>query len=756
MVKRGAIILLLILVFSSIYFPLKAADDSKEILLTITERAGLDWKNTPITVGVPIPIGMKKFAFSPRILDQWGREVPSQAFPLGSPTREAAQWWRITFLGTINKNDSLIYRVVPGEERRVLPRLPVEVQPLANGYLLENGRVRLELNERCPLLSKVWLDSNGRASFDEQAPIVEAPMLGVKTDQGIYDHRFSPPAEIFLEEVGPVRAVVNIKGLLLNEERQEGFEYYCRLITYAESPFIRMELRLTNTSSQGVPVEETWVKFDSFKKEESYEIAFGSGGKTPLSAALKKNEFGRVLVDGSGRVQWGGVLAAYSPKQEYTPSALGWADLTGKQWGLSIGIKAFRQQYPKGIQVKGDGEFKVNLIPSSSKIPWESGMAKTHKLTLYFHSKKEREFLKYIEGITNYPPIGVASPDWFNEVGTFNQPLITTKFASALEPELMAMALLLKEKNWSELLNLYGPPDYGAEINPKHWGLFNYGDLRTNFSSPWAQSGDYWNNNAYDLPYQLLVAYLQTGDSSFLEIGEAALTHFKDVDLVNPTANARPFPGLNHIKNPRDGKPHEAEDFRYLGNRGLLLGYYLLDDQLSLDLAMRIADRVCIQDGINLEDPRTLGLSIMAVLTAYQATGREIYFERAEELVETVLKWQQQHDGGLPSDFIYKSGLVLESLVEFYKIRKTPQVLARIKVAVDYAIYHFMDENSGFIQNPGGLLFSNALALLSTETKEQKYREIGLTQLKSFLKNVALNDPKEVALFYRTLTTLMK
>ncbi|HBT15512.1 MAG TPA: hypothetical protein DEB05_00985, partial [Firmicutes bacterium] len=63
---------------------------------------------------------------------------------------------------------------------------------------------------------------------------------------------------------------------------------------------------------------------------------------------------------------------------------------------------------------------------------------------------------------------------------------------------------------------------------------------------------------------------------------------------------------------------------------------------------------------------------------------------------------------------------------------------------------------SGFIQNPGGLLFSNALALLSTETKEQKYREIGLTQLKSFLKNVALNDPKEVALFYRTLTTLMK
>jgi hypothetical protein len=755
--RRALILLIIILLFCSAFY-LKAAEESKEILVTLTERAGLDWKNTPVTIGIPVPHGEKSQANSLRILDQWGREVPSQAIPIGIQSEDAPiKWWRVTFLGTINKNDSLTYRVVSGGGKPLYPRTPLELKEVEDGYLLENGNLRLEINKNKSLLSKVWFDPNGRKSFDQE-PINEMPiLLGVKTGEGSYDSSFLPPTEILLEEVGPVRIVINIKGLLANESKDCSFNYDCRLISYAESSVIRMEIGLINSTGKPISLEEAWVKWQ-ISKDEKYQAAFGSGGQTPLSVELNKSDYAGLFIDEVGRLRCSGKLGSYSPKGETIPAALGWVDLTGRQGGVSLGLKAFSQQAPKGLQLTGDGEIRIDLIPSSTntKLIWENGVAKTDRLTIDFHSRKDRNSLKTIGALTNYQPIGVVSPDWLNRVGVLSQPLITKKVVSTMDAESMQLALILKEKQWSELLNLFGPPDYGAAINPKHWGFFNYGDLRLDFSPPWAVAGEYWNNNSYDLPYQLLRALIQTGDPSFWEIAEAAVTHLRDIDLMNPSGNTRPFPGLNHIKDSRTGNPSEAEDFRNISNRGLLLAYYLLDDQHSLELAIRIADRVCLQSGINLEEPQTLGLSIIAVLTGYQATGRKIYLERAEELVQIILKWQAQHEGGIPSDFIYKSGLVTESLVEYYKISKDPKVLSGIKSAVDYALFHFWDEELGFIQNHGGLLLSSALNILFTETGESRYFEVGMKQLKTFVEKETVQDPKEAALYYRTVYSLFE
>ncbi len=755
MVKRGALILLIILLFCS-SFSMHAAEESKEILVTLTERAGVDWKNTPITIGIPIPKKEKNYTNPPRVLDQWGREVPSQAIPILEQSESAPlRWWRTTFLGTINKNDVLTYRVVPGGETPLLPRTPLELKEVEDGFLLESGNLRLELNKNKSLISKVWFDPNGRKSFDSE-PAIELPvLLGVKTDEGTYDSNFLPPTKISVEEVGPVRIVISIKGLLANKSKNNSLNYDCRLISYAESSFFRMEMRLINSTGKPILLKEAWVKWQ-FSREEKYQAAFGSGGQTPLSVELNKQDQAGLFINEAGRVQGSGKLSSFLPKGETIPAAIGWVDLTGRQGGVCLGVKAFSQQAPKGLELTGNGEIKVDIVPPGTTMLWENGVAKTHRLTMDFHSRKDRNFNKMMGALTNYPPIGVVSPDWWNRAGVLPQPLITEKMVSGMDAETMQLALILKEKHWSDLLNLFGPPDYGAEINPKHWGFFNYGDLQLNFSPPWAVSGEYWNNNSYDLPYQLLMALIQTGDPYFWEIAEASVTHLRDIDLMNPSGNNRPFPGLNHIKDSRSGIPSMANDFRYTSNRGLLLAYYLLDDHRALEFVIRIADRVCLQSGINFEEPQTLGLGIMTVLTGYQATGRKIYLERAKELVEKVLKWQQENEGGIPSDFIYKSGLVTESLVEFYKLSKDPKVLAGIKSAVDYAVFHFWDQDSGFIQNPGGLLFSSALNTLFIETGEPKYLEIGMTQLKSFVEKVTVQDPKEAALYYRTVHSLFE
>ena len=755
MVRRGMMIVIIIaiLCFTGLGWA-QAGEGAVEIPILVKERAGLDWKNIPLTVGVPVPSGEPAFATPPRILDPWGREVASQAVLLPSPTGGSApSWWRMTFLGTINQNDSLVYRVAPGEEKRVLPRTPVKVEKTASGYLAETSRLKIELSADQPLINKIWFDPNGRGVFKDETSLLATPLaLGIRVGAGelATGSGGGNTARIILEESGPVRAVFRVNGVIPITGHERPFTYDCRLIVYAETSFIRLELRLINTTGQRLTVEEAWVKTALKLKGERYDTTFGDDGKAPKTGVLNKNGRAQVLVDAAGKLRWGGIFAAAaSPAQ--SGEGLGWADLTGTEEGVSVGVKAFLPQYPKGLQMSGTGEIMVQLVPPSSRLVWEAGVAKTHHLTLSFHGARDRESIKYIDAVTNHLPVAVPTGDWLNQTQVLSQPLMTKALLADLDPEARRIALLLKEKQWSELLNLYGPPSGGQEISAEHWGFFNYGDLPVDFSVPWARPGKYWHNNAYDLPYQLLCAYLQTEAPALLEIGEAALTHWQDVDLANPTARPRPSPGLDHHKDPRSGVVDGVDDFRHFENRGLLLGYYLLDDQYSYELALRMADIVTLQAGVNFDDLRTFAAGIMTLLTAYKGSGRPRYLDAATKLVELILAWQQQQRGGLPTDYIYKAGLVADSLVSYYRMTKDQEVLAGIQAAVDHALYHFWDEESGLIQNTGGVLFTSALDLLYRVTGEENYYSYNKRQVNALANAAAVKEPKDVALFYRTV-----
>lgn len=754
MPKRGVWLLCLAVLCFTLWTGGQAAEPAREIPIVIKERAGMDWKNTPLTVGVPVPAGNKAFATPPRVLDQWGREVPSQAVLLSASTGTALpQWWRITFFASINRGDSLVYRVVPGTEKRALPRTAVSVEKTAAGYTVENGSIKLELREDRPLVARVWFDPSGRGSFQEETLIATTPWeIGLRTAEGNLTMDSAAPARLQLEEAGPVRAVFRIGGQLGQTGTEAPFTYDARLLFYADTPYLRLQLKLMNTGGTPRQVKEAWVKAAVHLKEERVQAAFGSEGKTPKTGTLRPNEQAEVLVDAAGRLRWGGIFSGASPAPAGAEEALGWVDLAGSDWGVGFGVKAFLPQYPKGLQVNGAGEIKFLLLPASaSPLLWEAGVAKTHELTFYFHSGRERENYNYLRALTNQAPVAMPDANWLNQSGVFGQPFLTDKFMSTLEPELRSTASRLKEKYHTDLLNLYAPSAGVRGINPEYWGFFHYGDLPVVFTVPWAVTGKYWNNNAYDLPSHLFWAYLQSGDPAFLALAEAALTHWQDVDLVNPAAIPRPAPGLEHLKDPRQGAVSVAEDFRALANGGLLLGYYFLDDQFGYDMAIRMADRVVLQDGIHPGDPRTFAAGIMTAVGAYQASGRKRYLDRAAQLVELVFAWQEEHGGGFPTDFIYKAGLLTDSLVAYYRVTRDPRVLTGIQKAVDYALYHYWDDRVGLIQNTGGILFTSALDLLYRETGDEKYYNIAKNQLHVFLSGPAVTQPKEAALYYRNI-----
>jgi hypothetical protein len=750
--KRGLTVLCLAILCCCVWMGGQAAEATWEIPIVIKERAGLDWKNTPITVGVPVPAGDPSALTPPRVLDPWGREVPSQATMLSASTAAAIPtWWRITFFGTINRRDSLVYRIVPGKEKRVLPRTVVTVEKTDTGYTVKNSNLMMELRVDQTLIGRAWFDPSGKGNFREEVPILPTPWeLGIRTTEGTLTTG-AVETRIEVEESGPVRAVFRISGALTQTGTEGPFTYEGRLIFFAESPFIHLQLKLINTTGQPLSVEEAWIKTSFNFKGERLQTTFGSMGKNPKTGALRQSDQAQVQIDATGQIRWGGVFSGVSSVASGEETALGWVDLTGNDWGLGLGVKNFLPQYPKGLQVTGTGGIQVQLLTEASRFLWEAGVAKTHQMTLYFHSARDRDSLTYLEAVTNKPPAAIPTANGLNQTGVFGQPFLTDAFLAQLDPEVRPMALLLKEKFRSELLNLYGPSVNGQEINPAYWGFFNYGDLPMDFSVPWAVAGEYWNNNAYDLPFQLLCAYLESEDPAFLELGEAALTHWQDIDLANPAGLPRPFPGLEHLKEPREGRVSTTGDFRYLSNRSLLLGYYLLDDPYGYELALRMADRVTLQAGVDLNDLRTIEAGLMTVLAAYQVTGRQRYLDRATELVELVLTWQEEQGGSLPTDFIYKAGLVTDALVSYYRITRNPRVLTGIQKAVDYALAHFWNGRTGFIQNTGGILFTSALDLLYRETGDQKYYDYNKTQVQAFANGGTIKEPKEVALFYRNV-----
>src|SRR5690606_29006967 len=127
--RRVRIRLVFSLLLAALLFPAAPLESGWEQPLVIKERAGIDWRQYPVTVGVPVPRGEPELSTPPRVFDPWGREVPVQARPAGIwPGEEGPRWWLLTFPASVNRNGSARYRLVPGGQPSPVPASPLVVE----------------------------------------------------------------------------------------------------------------------------------------------------------------------------------------------------------------------------------------------------------------------------------------------------------------------------------------------------------------------------------------------------------------------------------------------------------------------------------------------------------------------------------------------------------------------------------------------------------------------------------------------------
>ena len=201
------------------------------------------------------------------------------------------------------------------------------------------------------------------------------------------------------------------------------------------------------------------------------------------------------------------------------------------------------------------------------------------------------------------------------------------------------------DKKVSETLGVY----LADRDTIREYGMLNFGDW-------WGERIINWGNIEYDTQHAFFLQFVRSGDRRFLQAGDEAETHNRDVDTVHYHAKAErvgcaylhcighvgdyfaksPLPGKNQ------GLAHGGFTVSHTWCEGHMDHYFLTGDRRSLETGLAIADhydtwRMANYDFSNCRDS---GWHLILTMAVYRATGDPFYLNAARIIVERVLERQ--------------------------------------------------------------------------------------------------------------------
>ncbi|MBI5771658.1 MAG: hypothetical protein HZA93_28055 [Verrucomicrobia bacterium] len=688
-----------------------------DVKLTVQEPTASGRPRWPVTSGVPFARGALRDPAGLTLLDGAGRTVPLQTDILARWPDGSVRWLLTDF-----QTDPLAAKQIHTFTLRHDPQhpaaqaapatSPLRVTTERNVTTIVTGPLRLELDPaRLDPLGAVWLDRNadGRFADDER---VTRPAGGffVRDATGKRFESTQAPAEIVVEESGPLRACVRVTG---RHGATDGtlFRYILRLHAFAGQSFVRCSYTFINDAPEVVMTSV---------KELGVTAQLASPSTTPAHRVFQLDE-NHFELDGRAA----------------GTRAPGWTSVTGASAGFGLGVREFWQQWPKSISTH-DGAITLGLCPELPAALYDGkpltednklyyalhrgvhtfkvGLAKTHEFTAFFFgADTPADRLTHFFAAAEEPLLASTEPAYAAAT------LAAGEFPAA-DPK-----KFLGYDAWFDraLVDHLKRRDTVREYGLLNWGDW-YGERQVN-----------WGNLEYDLQSGMLVQYLRSGDRRYFLRGAQAARHHIDVDVVHAT-NA-------HLKNPWGAPPKIGEiwlhsvahtggyfntpelpvertyqmghssNYGHIWVTGDLLYYYLTGDRRAREVALSVADMMAANMVGNVGTHiRTLGWPTILVLSAYEATGDPKYLRAATDNWKTLRQTLDPQRGWvvkLASDHclhpagsttaqrntIYKDqrcegnvpfmeGLTLCALARYHRHTGDPEVLKAITVGIDQMI----------------------------------------------------------------------
>lgn len=711
----------------------QAAWAKLDVPLLVAERDGEHRTTQPATSGVPLPAGAftAKDIAKLRLVGLDGKEIPCQFTPTVLwPNDRSVRWVLLDF-----QVPAGAYTCKPVFLRDDGPAQPIDkpivVTEESGRILVTTGPLRFAVKKSSfNLIDEAWLDDTGGGQFDDAHRVV-APGRGGGPwlwNNGASQAAFRSYAalndvdcQVTVEEAGPMRVAIKAVGRHLAHKPTSApedrlLDFVVRIHAYRGQSYLKVhyvaECRQGTSIGQCSPVDK-WnlVVPATLGKPEELTYRFGTEG-TNVEGTFGRQDRAWLLCESPDRYELGGAAYHHSTTgvlegraMATEPHRLGFVDLSGKDFGVMIGVRWFWENNPKGLIVGADGSVQAALWPSlGRKTPISTGfvnerranffpgMSKTHELVLYFHGATKLGRLNEVYAMLRRPLFAMAEPSWYCEKtrGLGKMPSSDPTLYAADKRWIVTNYDHFFEQNRRALLECR-KFSYGIDA----FGMFNFGDTvnhvedgrRDKVGDRPDRTDVHWDNNYYRFPHCYIAQFARTGNLDMLELAEQASTHLQDVDILCWSPNAgfagapRYSAGLDHIRMNGSGDGvYQSDTYNHYKNQSLFERYWLLGDRRALDMGVISADYARGRKTAGLSQSRSIGHAIIGLLTAYETTLDPSYLAAAERIIENTRSFRKSGSGA------WQDGIALEGHQMWYELTGDRRAIETVLGGVDAAL----------------------------------------------------------------------
>jgi len=393
---------------------------SLNVPLTVSDYAGIARANDPVTSGIPIPESANILSINQfQITDSSGNNVPAQ-FTVTSRWRgtlddssKPIKWVLLDFQADVPANGTSVYYLKNGNIGNA-QNTNLSLQQDNDKITVSTGKAKFEINKNYfNLFDYVHIDKDNDGQLNDLvvSSANDGGVVLTGTDGTIYRTTLEAPEEIEIEEQGPMRTVVKVRGVFKAEdgsyfapsvhysEAWPGFDqpylksffyYSVRIHFYNNKDYVKVFFTLENNGANGRKhPEPMWapiqvVYFDSVdlivKQNSGDQINVASEDSSTQLGLLDNftlyQDWKENLTDGYPNTlepvfEDGPYYITKKNSQQLSTGSSnpGWIDSNSDSQGVGLAIRHFWQNFPKKIIVD-NSEINIGLWPEEGYYPY--------------------------------------------------------------------------------------------------------------------------------------------------------------------------------------------------------------------------------------------------------------------------------------------------------------------------------------------------------------------------------------------------
>ncbi len=619
--------------------PSQAGD--KEIILHIQEHAGVSRSEWPVTGGVPFGRGELTDPAKVELLTADGSPTRLQVEPLARWEDASIKWLLVDFFASLEPGETQQFRLHYGTEATSNEAMssPLSWRRTKEGIHIDTGVLRAVVSRRFLERLSIQKPSGQWIELISEPGELWISVNGERA--GHYLSSLDAKAEIAVEQEGPNRISVVIRGWHHTRDGQAFGPYTLRVHAYAGKPYLRVFHTFVNSDLPERGLITGIGLRAQLNMKEPRALHYGNRiekGTADWPSSLEQIDWNsqQVVHNGSpisNPTPVPGYLAVANPDAIVATMVRHWSQLYPKKlelnsqgltfwiwpdsrgpWDLrreeqkqSEGWLWFKENYPEAYREWNDpGTAKsagvsarryrealqtnrLSLLSSSSAF----GLARTHESLWVFGNPALQ--LQDLSAAFEEPLSPFVDPHYLDQTEVFGRlgwqdpegfPLVENYFRRKLD------WIMRHQNEWS-----------------RWWGILDWGGMRSTYESlretvipgQWLQyMGRHgWRNGEVDIPNHIMVHYLRTGDRRIFRFYESILRHQMDVDTIH--LNHPDFEAAGHQWKSGEwtrGGMHRHSYNHYSGgdnightwNEGIANYYFLTGDRRAYDVALAIGE----------------------------------------------------------------------------------------------------------------------------------------------------------------------